>query len=454
MSNKDNKNIRLVIMGRRLLLLFILLLANKITIAENLLDIYKLAVKNDPTFLAARQNYLARKQTLVQARGTLFPSIDATAAKSRIDSETITDAGILSRPSGKSEYDSASYTLTITQPIYNSALFSGLRQARAVVRQAEAEFSGTQQSLITRVATAYFGVLLATDNLELALAEQTAIARQLEVAKGRLEVGLATITDVHDARARFKLAEAQVIESKNNLQDARFALQEITGALPKSLNPLSEAMPLVKPQPDNIESWVKTALKQNLQLQAKREAVTIAKQAFKLKRAGHIPTLNLVGTRTRTDADGSISGPGIRSDSTTISLELNIPIFKGGITHSESKQAYHQFQAARQDLIVTIRSTERKTRSSFSGVSSGASRVLALKQAVVASESALRAKEEGFQAGINTNLDVLDAQRDLYRAKRDYSDARYTYIINQLQLREAAGILSPENLSQVNNWLE
>ena len=433
----------------------LLLLCNTVVAnSQNLLEIYNLAVKYDPTYRAAEATYLANRQILRQARGAMLPTVDATASKRNIDSETKTDSGIVSRPSGRADYKSTEYTLTITQPVFNAALFSGLKLAKATVRKAEAEYAAAQQDLIARVAEAYFGVLLARDNLDLAQAESTAIGRQLEVAKGRLEVGLATITDVHDARARYQLAQAQAIEARNTLDDSRQALREIVGIKPAALIKVSEDMPLIKPEPNNIEQWVIKARIQNFTLLAQREAVDIAKQDVRIKRSGHYPSLNIVGTRSRSDSTGSITGPGVRNDSTTVALELKIPLFRGTRTHSETKQAIYLYQAAQQQLVATERSTERQARSSFLGVSSGSRRVAALKLAVVASASALDAKQIGFRAGINTNLNVLDAQRDLYRAKRDYSDARYTYILNLLRLKQVSGTLNIEDIRHVNSWLD
>lgn len=421
--------------------------------AQNLLDMYQLAIKHDPVFRAAQANYRANRQTLTQARGALLPTINATASKNKIDSKIKTDSGIVSRPSGRASYNSDDYTLTVTQPIFNGAIFSGLKQAKSQVRRAEAEYMAAQQDMIARLAEAYFGVLSAGDNLELALAERAAIAQQLAGAKGRLSVGLATITDVHDARARHQLAEAQVIEAQNKLADSRQALREITGIRPTNLNKIGKNIPLIKPEPDNIKKWIEKANIQNMALLAQREAVIIARQDVKIRRAGHMPTLNLVGTRSHSDSDGSITGPGVESTNTTVSLELNIPIFRGWRTRSETKQAKYLLEAARQQLTAVERSTERQIRSAFMGVSSGTHRINALKQAVVANESALKAKRLGFRAGIKTNLDVLDAQRDLFRAKRDYSDARYSYILNLLKLKQSTGTLDVEDLKKINAWL-
>ena len=421
--------------------------------AEDLLDVYQLALTNDPRYRAAESTYLADKQKLQQARAVLRPTIDATADRSRIDLETETDSGIVSRPAGEADINSTVFELTLTQPLYDRALFAGLRQARAEVRRADAQFAAARQDLIIRVAEAYFGLLATLDNVELAGAEKAANARQLEVAEGRLSVGLATITDVHDARARFQLARAQEIEAINEVRDRRQALREITGRIVKTIATVDRKAPLVEPDPPDLNKWVETALTQDPALIAASETASITREEVKRQRAEHWPTLDLVGSLSDTDDDESITGPGVEIERTEIGLQLSVPIYQGGLITSLTKEAAHRYNAAQQDLEAQRRLTERTARTAFLGVTSGVTRIEALRQAVIASESALEAKTEGFDAGINTNLDVLDAQRDLFRAKRDLLVASYTYILNLLRLKRAAGIVSKNDLALINRWL-
>lgn len=422
--------------------------------AEDLIAVYKLARANDPKFRAAESVYLAEHEKLPQARAGLLPTLSARAARDRNTNETVTDSFIFGRPSAQFEYSSSEYSLNLSQPVYNAAVLSGFSQAKAEIRRAEAEYAAAAQDLIQRVARAYFDVLLAQDNLEFSRAEKISIQRQLEAAESRLKVGLATVTDVNDARARYESAEAQEIEAENNLQDRREALRELTGRIAEALTHLGANMPLVTPEPADIDQWAGKSLAQNYSLIAKREAADSAREEIKRQRAGHYPTLDLVGTRTRTDADGSIAGPGIRTDNTVIGVQLNLPIFQGGRVSSRTQEAAHRYDAAQQEFEATRRATERAARAAYLGVRGGAAKITALTQAVVAGESALEAKSEGFAAGINTNLDVLNASRDLYRAKRDLSSARYDYLLNLLRLKQTAGILSEDDLVQINGWLE
>lgn len=421
--------------------------------AEDLLSIYKLARENDPKFRAAQSVYMAEREKLPQARAGLMPTLSARAERDRNNYETITDSFIISRPSEQFEYSSSEYSLRLSQPVYNAVIFSGFSQAKAEVRRAEAEYAAASQDLILRASQAYLEVLQAQDGLEFAHAEKMSIQRQLESAEERLKVGLTTITDVHDARARHEIAAAQEIEAENALQDKFQALQELTGRSIASLTGVKSDMPLVTPEPADINQWVEKSLAQNYSLFAKRAAAESSNEEIKRQRAGHYPTLDLVGTRTRNDDDGSLSGPGIRADSTIVGLQLNVPLFQGGLVGSRTQEAVHRYEAAQQDFEATRRATEREARASYLGVVGGTAKVTALTQAVVAGESALGAKTQGFAAGINTNLDVLDATRDLYRAKRDLASARYDYLLNLLRLKQAAGTLNENDVVQASGWL-
>jgi outer membrane protein len=431
-----------------------LLLSRPSAQAEDILDVYRLALTSDPRYRAAQSTYLADKQKLPQARAVLRPNINATAEENRIDLEIETDSGIVSRPAGEADIDRTVLELTITQPVYNGTLFAGLRQARAEVRRAEAQFSAAKQDLIVRVAEAYIAVLAAMDNLELAAAQKAATQRQLEVVEGRLEVGLATITDVHDARARFEFDRAEEILALNTLRDTRQGLREITDRLITNVATLKRGTPLIVPDPPDIAQWVETALRQNLTLIAATEGVQIALEEVKRQQAGHQPTLDLVGTVTDTDDSESVTGPGVEIDRTEIGLQLTVPIYQGGLITSLTREAAHRYNAAQLDLEAQRRFTERTARTSFLSVTSGVARIEALRQAVIAAESALEAKREGFAAGINTNLDVLDAQRDLFIASRDLLRARYDYILSLLRLKESAGTLSEDDLVRFNRRLQ
>lgn len=411
-------------------------------LALDLIGTYQLAHESDPVFLGAQAQYKADKHKRIQAAGYLLPRIDSSAGASQTETAGVTPA----------PYETRGYGLSITQPLFNPALGSALGRANAEVRQAEAEFANARQDLMLRTAERYLGVLGARDGVELAQAERAAIARQLEAARGRLEVGLGTITEVHDANARFQLAEAGLLEAQSTLVDRLDALRELTGELPDELQPLKAEIPAVRPDPQDEQQWLAKALKDNLGLKSRQAAVDAARKQVGLRRSGHWPTVDIVGSRRHTTTDQSGVTPD--STSTSVGLELKLPVFQGGIVTSQTAQAKHLLEAARQSLEGGRREVRRETRSAYNGVLTGLRRIDALKQAVVASQSALNAKTTGFEAGINTNLDVLDAQRDLFRTRRDYAQARYTYIIDLLSLKKAAGQLGEVDLKEINGWLQ
>mgnify|MGYP000117787501 CR=1 FL=1 len=421
--------------------------------ATDLLEVYRLAERHDTKYQSAVATYHATRTRLPQARAGLLPALSATGDITRNDVETVTDRGILSRPAGGAIYDSTGYGLSLKQPLYNAAAFATLRQARAEVRRAEAEYAIARHDLIVRVAEAYFQVLAARDGLSFATAERQATARQLEVAEGRRAVGLAAITDVHDARARHEIAKAQEIEADNQLADKLEALRELTGSRIETLSPLGMSMPLISPDPPDMQRWIETALAQSFAITARRAAAETAHEEVRRQRAGHYPVLDIVGNHTREDTDGSITGPGVRADTSTVGLQLSVPLYQGGAVAARASEAAHRYAAALAELDGQLRATERATRSAYQGAASGAARVTALTQAVTAASRAFDAKRQGFEAGINSNLDVLDAARDLFRARRDLAAARYEYVLNTLRLKQAVGTLSEDDVMQANTWL-
>ncbi len=434
--------------------LLVLLLSWPSAQAEDLLEMYQLALTNDPRYRAADSTYLADKQNLQQARAVLRPTINATADRSRIDLETETDTGIVSRPAGDADINRTVFELTLTQPIYNRALFAGLRQARAEVRRADAQFAAARQDLIIRVAEGYFGLLATLDNVELAGAEKAANARQLEVADGRLSVGLATITDVHDARARFQLARAQEIEAINEVRDRRQALREITGRIVRTIATVDRKAPLVEPDPPNLNKWVETALTQDPALIAASETASITREEVKRQRAGHWPTLDVVGRVNRDDEGGSLFGGESDVETREAILQLNVPIFQGFSVLSKTREAQKLHKAAEQNLEKEIRFVKRGTRAAFLGVKSAIKNTEALRQSVISHQIALEAKREGFKSGVYHILAVLDAERDFHQSKMEYARAQYEYILNSIRLKKAVATLNGEDLAGVNQWLE
>ncbi len=423
------------------------------TRADDLISLYNAAVISDPRYRAAEAKYHAVQQKLPLARANLMPRAEASAKRNRNQDETVTDRTIFSVPAGQAEYSSSVYSLSLNQPIFNTAALAGVRQAHAQIRQAEAEYAAARQELMLRLAETYFQTLLAHDTHALAAAEKEILEKHSEAAQARHDAGISGITELEDARARSHNATAQEIETSNRLDDQRQALREIAGHPPQAFATLAADMPLLLPDPPDIERWAKTSLSQNLSVRAAAEAAEAAREEIARNRNGHYPTLDLVGTRNRNDADASINGPGIRSDSTVIGLQLTLPLFQGGQVAARTQEAVSRYDGALQDLEALRRNTDRTARNAFQNVRGAQAKVEALKQAISAGETALAAKTQGYQAGLYHLIDVLDTTRELYRTQRDYAEARYTYVIALVRLKQAAGTLSEDDLAQINRWL-
>ena len=344
---------------------------------------------------------------------------------------------------------SYSIVLSVEQPIHRRDRWIALDQADSRIARADALYAAALQDLMVRASQRYFGVLEAEDELSFARATLEAFEQQLRQSRQRFEVGLTAITDVEEAKAGFDLARSQLIAAENALDTAREALRETTGEYPQELAPLGR-MPLVTPEPADVDKWTETALDQNLRLLASRHDAETARREIERVRAGHYPILDAVGSHRRNDR---ISGGG-ETRRTIIGLRLNLPLYAGESVLSQTRESRHRYQQALDGLERERRRTQREIREAYLGVNSGISQVAALEQAVRSSEAAADAVEAGFQVGTRTSVDVLNAQRDLFRARRDFARERYTYIRNVLRLKRAAGTLSEDDLRQVSAWLE
>ena len=274
------------------------------------------------------------------------------------------------------------------------------------------------------------------------------------MARRRLEVGLGTSTDLHDARARFELAQAREIRAQQALEDANQALQELIGRRVEKLDPLKEDSPLTPPSPEDPGVWVERSKAGNLELMVANLNEEISRREVSRQKARRMPNLDFVVSHNVADDDGSIVGGDVKQTGTAARLELEIPLYQGGGISADSRAASYRFQAAEQQTESALRSAVRQASSAYLDVTTSAREAVALDQAVVASEKALESRKEGFEAGLNTNLDVLDAQRDLFQARRDYLSARYQFITNKLELYSVARELGVEDLETVNDWLE
>jgi len=434
--------------------LLIALLAMPVARAENLLDIYKLAQENDSTWMAAQANYRANLEKGAQGRSLLLPVVSANAnySKNTIEGTTtnlITGAVI----QGKDEYDITGYGIQLTQPLFRKSNFAAHAQGKISVSQADAELAIARQDLVLRAGQAYFDVLAAQDALDFARSEKAAIDGQLKLARRNFEVGNATVVDVHEAQARFDLAAAQEVSADSDLQSKQEALTTLIGRPASGLARLTSKIGLPKPDPADPEQWVKAAADQNLQIKVQEFLLAIADEEVNKIRGGHYPTLDLVASHGNLDQGGSALGLATDYTSNQIGLQLNVPIYQGGYVSSRVREVVARREQSRDTLTLVKRQNVRQTREAYLAVTSGAVRVQALEQAQVSSQKALESTLIGYESGVRTGVEVLNAQRELYRTKRDLSQARYAWLLSRLRLKLATGTLSEADLGEINALL-
>ncbi|MDO7597233.1 MAG: TolC family outer membrane protein [Pseudomonadota bacterium] len=420
------------------------------TMAEDLIQVYSLALKSDPQLLAEAASRLAVGELDNQARAQFLPQVGLSADTGYTWQDTSSTSIFTS---GKRDYNNRGYTLSITQPIYRKQNFIQQAQADIAIEGATASYQIAEQALIVRVSERYFDVLGRQDDVTFAIAEREAIDRQLEQTQQRFDVGISTITDVVESQAAYDLANAAVISAENELANSGERLREIAGKYVDMLSALKADSPLVSPEPTNINEWSDVALTQNPSLLVSRSEVNTASQTIELQKSGHYPTLDLVGQKSYSYQGDSNFGGSSSTDQDSLSLQFNLPIDAAGGVRSRTREAVHRLDQSMQNEEQQRRAVMRQTREAYNGVMSGISRVIALKQAVVSNEKALESTKAGYEVGTRTTVDVLNVRRDLFRARRDYAQSRYDYIVNTLRLKQAAGTIGIDDLAIINGWL-
>ncbi len=408
--------------------------------AEDLLDLYKLALQNDAVYLAAAEQYEAAKLNLPLAKSNFKPFVSAAGNLGRIRSD-ITGPNLTT--------DNNRISLDFDWPLYDRVNSIGIDQAELEVENARIQFEIAHDDLTLRLAESFFSLLGFQDGREVARRQRIAIKRQLDLATERLDVGLGTRTDLFDARARFQQADSDVITADIEINNALQALIEIINVTPETIAKLSDDAPLEFPEPNALSPWVDYAKINNLQVVAAGTDLMVARQEIDRQRAVRMPTLNLGASQRYSDTDISTGD----NSSTSVGVFLNLPLYLGGTINLRTKQAGLQYNAFEQALDLAKRRAVSDTTVAFRAITSGISRVNALAEAVIAGENALQAKEEGFTAGLTTNIDVLDAQRDLTISSTDYLRAKYNFILSLLDLEQAVGDLGEEDILRINEWL-
>jgi len=423
----------------------------KMAWAEDLMEIYQLAVQNDPVYKASDINQSVAGEFKSQSIAQMLPNLTFTAGTTR-ERLNSTKVSYLS-PSGSllQHFWDHSLSFHLTQPIFNWSHWVQLDQSDNKIAQAEAEFQANQQDLMTRTVQAYFNILAAQDNLEFINAEKKAIEKQLEQAKQRFDVGIIAITDVYEAQAAFDRAQAAVIEAENQLDNSKEALREIIGENPAALKRLAPEIPLSTPEPADMSAWADTAESNNFSIVAQLNQAEYIRKNIELQQSKHLPTLDFVANYRQQD-NGNVFG--FRGDNENFGVQVNLPLFEGGGTVSRTRQAQYEYEVAKEDLIKIRRSVTREVKDAYRGVLASVNQVNALKTTTESSELAVEAAEAGLEVGTRTMVDVLAIQRNYYRAKSDYAQSRYQYLINGVKLKQASGSLTDQDLLEINQYLQ
>lgn len=419
---------------------------------QNLLDIYQLALSHDPTWASARSANIAAQEKLEQGKALYRPTVTINANASHSDTDARYSGGSVFR-GGRQSFNTSEYGVNINQPLFRKQISAQYEQAKFQVTQADKQLLLAQQNLMLRTAQAYFDVLLAQDKIELINAQKSAINRQLEQAKANFDVGTATITDVNEAQARYDLTVAQEIAAINDLEVKKRTIQSVIGEMPQKLTTARADLKTTSPQPVDMETWVEIAEQNNLTLSIQQQAFEIASKEVERQNAGHLPTLDAVGSYNSTYADGGAYGFGSDLQNTTIGLQLQIPIYQGGAVSSKVREAVANKQKALEDVEVARRQAALDTRQAYLNLASSIAQVSAYEQALTSSQSQLDSTNLGYEVGVRTSVDVLNAQQQLYSAKRDLLQARYTYLLSILKLKSATGLINEADLADINQRL-
>ena len=419
---------------------------------QSLLDVYHQGLAKDPTLASALSANKAAQEIIEQGKALYRPSVNFAADAST----SATDIRYLKSnvPPGNSKFENLRASVEARQPIYRKQNLVEIQQSITQVSLADKQYHLSQQALILRTTQAYFDVLLAQDKIDLIVAQEAAILGQLNQAKATFEVGTATITDVNEAQARYDLILSQEIAAINEHEIAKRAVEAITGDIPNKLATVKSNIQ-VTALAQTMQDWQQVAVQNNLNIQIQQDALKLAEQEVERANAGHLPTLDGVASYSYNYANGSPSvfSAGNELKNATIGLQLEIPLYQGGAISSRARQAVLNKQKALDDIEIARRNTDLETQRAYFNLSSSIAQVKALDQALISSQSQLDSTKLGYEVGVRTSVDVLNAQQQLFSAKRDLLQARYSYLVNIIRLKAASGLVAEADLQDINQQL-
>jgi len=425
---------------------------SQVSLADNLLDLWKIAKFKDTKYLSASYKFQSDKEIIKLSRGDLLPDL-SFQYEYKVTDQNIKRSDNAVFTSGEDRYPTKRYGLTLTQSVFDYSRWQRYSQSKISVDRAEVEYNLARQELLMRLSENYFLVLERSDQLETVQAEKAAMLKHLETAEKKHKSGLGSKVDVEDARARYLNALSKEVEVQSRLSDSRWALRESLGSMPGELSKLRPNIDLELPVPEDPEEWVSMSAKNNLELHTIKLALDEAEREINAIRGGHYPTLDLVANTDNTRTDGSVFGGGSDIDNTNVMLQLNVPLYTGGKTSSKLRAAIEERNSIFEDRNDKQRIVEREAHDAYRRISAAIVQIEALEQSVKAREARLRTKTSGYRVGKDSMLHVLDAEQDLSEARQGLTKARYNYVLNILKLKFTAGDLQEADLATINGWL-
>jgi protease secretion system outer membrane protein len=430
----------------------LIMLFSPAALAFDLVQAWEQLLAQGPTYRAAAYERDAGLESPAIGRAGLLPQITASASKSWVDGTQEQRSTLGQSSRNDLDYDAENLSIQLRQPIYNRQRLIEYRQGKQRARYSKAVFDAKTQNLAVRLATRYFDVLLTRETIALSKAKLNALEQQVAAAKRRFTLGDGTVTDVDQATARRDLAQAELIEAEDNLLVAMRLLQELLGDLPGQLATLNADFPTPALQPDNLQEWLLKAQQNNPTLRAQQVNRQLAEEEVRRASSGHWPTLDLVLGYTDSTSD-SLSTIDQQNRYRSIGLEFSMPLYAGGGVSARVRQATASREQADEEVNVVLEEIYSATTREFRGIQSGQARIRALEQAVRSNERAQDSAGKGFRAGSSTNLDILNAEEQVFIAKRDLLEAKLRYLLARLQLAAAVGLLGEDDIAQANAYL-
>ncbi len=439
----------------KLLLLCVTLALPLMARAEDLslADAYQKALAYDATIRSSRAQNKADQQEINKAFSAFLPQAGLTLYKGRGITDSTNPGFGGTAVNHHQVYGSDNNNFSVRQSVFNLANFASYKEAKAIVAKSDAMLSKDNISLISRVGGAYLDALLSTENIQYSQAQQASVQSQLDQAERRYKLGIGTVTEVNEAKANLEDVKAKALEWTSNLEYSKRTLENLTGVYAEGLLVLdAEKLPLHAPEPENVDSWIERAWANNPDILAAQEDIKVATQEITRNRAGHFPTLDLVASRSYTSSDTNYT-IGSTYNSTSIGLQLSVPIYSGGRVNATVLQASAKLEQANEVLTVQQRAVAADVRKYFNALMNGIAKIQSYEQSVKSNEIAVIGTRKGFEAGVRTNVEVLNAQEKLFAAKRDLAHERYMFIYSGLQLKQSTGVLTDADIQEVSSWL-